>query len=156
MTCTDHIVVREFRKSDTPQILELMRGLAQFEGYSDEFRVTEDDILEKGFGENAIFHAFVGHLSSSSQLQAMVVTYVIPWTYDLRPTLVVKELFVSQQGRGKGLGRSLMEQVVMRAHSIGAARIQWTVLDGNYKAEEFYKHIGGEREKIWHTWKLIL
>ena len=156
MVSTSNIVVREARFEDIPDLLALMMGLADFEGYIDEFKVTQKDLIENGFGEKALFKAFVGHQKNTENLTAMAVTYMIPWTYDLRPTLVLKELFVSKPGRGHGLGTALMEQVKRHAMSIGAQRIQWTVLSGNNNAEKFYKTIGAEQDRIWLPWKLNL
>ena len=156
MTLTNNIVVREARQEDASELLNLMKGLADFEGYIDEFKVTQKDIIENGFGEKAIFKAFVAHQQSTVNLAAIAVTYVIPWTYDLRPTLVLKELYVAKSGRGHGLGTALMELVKQHAISIGAQRIQWTVLAGNNDAEKFYKTIGAEPERVWFPWKLKL
>lgn len=39
--------------ADVPVLIELMSALAEFEGYLDEFRVTEAELLARAFGDSA-------------------------------------------------------------------------------------------------------
>lgn len=86
----------------------------------------------------------------------MAVTHVVHWTYDLRPTLVLKELFLESAARGMGVGTEPMAAVRQQAQSIDAARIQWTVLAGNTAAERFYSHLGGAADAQWCNWVMHL
>ncbi len=45
----------------------------------------------------------------------MAVTYIIPWTYDLKPTVILKELFIHESARGEGIGKALMKRVASYA-----------------------------------------
>ena len=78
--------------------------LAIFEEYIDTFRVTEANLIAYGLTENPLFGAFVAAEHSSGRLLGMAVHYVVPWTYDMRPDLVLKELFVIKDVRGLGIG----------------------------------------------------
>ncbi|GAB5373846.1 MAG: hypothetical protein AcusKO_03080 [Acuticoccus sp.] len=82
----------------------------------------------------------------------MAVTYVVPWTYTLRPKLVLKELFVAEGGRGRGIGRSLMECVRGQAREVGADHFSWTVMKGNTRAEAFHRALGGRPDAKWENW----
>lgn len=128
-----------------------MRGLAVFEGYDEEFRVTVDDLILHGLGPSPRFGAFVAD-DGRGLLLGVAVHYVIPWTYDLRPTLVLKELFVEADGRRQGVGKALMEAVFSEAERIGAPRVQWQVLADNESAKAFYRGLGAAMDAKWHPW----
>ncbi|MET3664759.1 GNAT family N-acetyltransferase [Caulobacter sp. 1776] len=136
-------------------LVALMRELAVFEDYADAFAVTEASVIEAGFGPEPRFGALVAEADNGA-LVGMAVHYIIPWTYDLRPTLVLKELFVSPQARGQGVGAALMAALVAEGRRIGAGRINWTVMVGNARAEDFYRGLGGAPDAKWRPWTLPL
>ena len=146
--------VRAFQSSDVPELLELMRGLARFEGYIHDFTVTEDDLIRFGLGPDPAFESYVAESPSLEGLAGMVVVYRIPWTYDMRPTLVMKELFVRDDARGKGVGQALLRQVARRAQELDCPRLQWTVLPSNTPARRFYDLAGATQDVDWEHWQL--
>ena len=78
--------VRAATSGDVPALLGLMRELAVFERYLDRFAVTEAELLRRGFpaaGEPEYF-AFVAE--SPTGLAGYAVYYLIPFTYDLKPS----------------------------------------------------------------------
>jgi len=156
MAPTDQIVVRPFAVPDAPQLIELMRGLAKFEGYIEDFRVTQSELIRCGIGPDKKFLAFVAHASIDAKLLGMAVMYEQPWTYDMMPTLVLKELYVDCDARGRGIGNLLMKAIVRHARSCAASRIIWTVLNGNMRAEKFYQRLGGKPDRQWNNWIMLM
>jgi GNAT superfamily N-acetyltransferase len=151
----DHtIVVRPFERRDVPEMLTLMRALAVFEGYIDRFRVTEVDLIEYGLNDSPRFGVFVGE--RDGKIAGIAVHYQIPWTFDMKPTVVLKELFVTEDSRGLGIGRALLDRMSSYASAIGASRIAWTVLPDNAAAKRFYASIGAEPETGWEHWTLAI
>lgn len=146
--------VRLAERTDVDQLLELMRGLARFEEYIDDFAVTRESVLEHGFGEEHLFTSFVAE--ENDDLVGMAVVYTIPWTYTLRPKVVLKELFVKKAARNLGVGKALMAAVVSHARSIDAAELIWTVMEGNREAEGFYRSLGASPDLKWNNWSLNL
>jgi len=145
--------VRPFLETDIAELLELMRGLARFEGYIDDFRVTESDLKTFGLGAQPSFEAFVAERRDASGLLGMAVIYRIPWTYDLRPTLILKELFVRDDARGGGVGAALLARVAKRARELDCPRVQWTVLKDNEAARRFYAAAGATTDEVWEHWE---
>ena len=144
-------MIRKAIASDVPQLLVLMRKLAAFEGYVDRFAVTEGDLLERGFLSNKPeFVAWVA--SAPNELQAYALAYSIPFTFDLRPTVVLKELFVDESARSRELGSDLFQAMIRYARAIDARLIRWQVLPSNEAAKRFYKKIGGEPDLSWENW----
>lgn len=148
------MIIRDFQSSDASELLQLMRELAKFEGYIEQFCVTEGDLLQHGLGQNPRFRAFVALNENQPALLGMAVTYVIPWTYDLKPTVILKELFIHESARGEGIGNALMKRVASYAVEIGAPRVQWTVLNSNDKAMKFYRALGAKQDLEWLPWAL--
>lgn len=146
--------VRLAEPGDVDRLLELMRGLARFEEYIDDFAVTPESVLEHGFGEGRLFTSFVAE--QDNELVGMAVVYTIPWTYTLRPKVVLKELFVVEAARNLGAGKALMAAVVSHARSIDAAELIWTVMEGNREAEGFYRSLGASPDLKWNNWSLNL
>ncbi len=87
---SEEIVVRPFHAEDVPQLHALMSALADFEGY--DLAVTPADVVERGLSEAPQFEVFVAHNTGSTDLVSMAVVYQIPYTYHLKPNLVLKEL----------------------------------------------------------------
>lgn len=145
--------VRDFQAADITALLSLMRALAVFEGYADQFAVTADDLLTHGLGPEPLFGAKIA-VSAAGDLVGMAVHHCILWTYDRRPTLVLKELYVADGWRGAGVGRALMRAVASHASAIGAPRLHWLVLPDNHAAMRFYRSLGGKPEAGWQSWHM--
>jgi GNAT superfamily N-acetyltransferase len=145
-------VVRPFEPQDVDAVWRLMRDLAVFEGYIDAFAVTPEDILAHGFGLAPAFGVFVAVVDGA--VAGIAVHYRIPWTFDLRPVVVLKELFVAEAFRGLGVGNALFTQLRAHAAEIGASGVRWTVLPDNGAAKRFYAGQGGQRDAAWEHWCL--
>src|SRR5882757_3686896 len=146
------IMVRPFGRQDVGAVLALMRALAVFEGYDDKFRVTEADLITHGLGPSPRFGVFVAE--REDVIVGIAVHYIIPWTYDLKPVVWLKELYVAEAARGMAVGQALMEQLRQYADGIGASAIRWTALASNMPAKAFYRAVGGQPDEIWEMWQL--
>lgn len=146
------IEVRPARPSDIPALLPLMRALAEFEGYLDDFAVDQSAMLQRAFGLEPECRIFVA--PTGNRLLGYAVVLEVPFTYDLRPTLLLKELYVAQDQRGKGLGRSLVRAIARWAGQRGAGRLKWDVLAGNQAAETFYQGLGGRPDDKWIAYQM--
>ncbi len=145
------LCVRLFETADASQLLSLMKQLAIFEGYIDDFAVTVTD-LER-FGSAGPQQRFIAWVAErDGVLLGMAVTYVVNWTYDMKTTLVLKELYVDSAARGEGVGQSLMRAVFAYGRTIDAGKVAWTVMQGNTKAEAFYAGLGASRDHKWQNW----
>ena len=143
--------VRVAVEGDIPELLRLMCGLAEFEGYAEAFAVTEATLRAQGFGSAPPdFRALVADsVKAPGTLLGMLVYYIIPFTFRARPTLVVKELFVDEIGRGLGLGESLMRAAAEAAVARGCAVLKWQVASWNADAQRFYERLGAVADPVW-------
>lgn len=151
------MIIRPARVSDVTQLLRLMQDLAVFEGYRDRFAVTPSDLLQRGFSTDREpqFHVFVA-AGEDEVLRGYALTYFIPFTFDLRPTLVLKEFFVDAKHRSEGLGHALYAGVIEHGRRAGARLLRWQVLPGNQRAIQFYRSFGAKPDEDWENWILEL
>lgn len=142
---------------DAEPLLQLMRKLAEFENYRPDFRVSCGDLLARGLAasQDAQFKAFVTD-SNTAGLSGYAVVQEVPFTFDLRPTLILKELFVTQDSRSQGVGTALMSAVLDYARARGCGRLRLDVMPGNEAAKRFYRRFGGDRDSAWENWVLAL
>lgn len=149
-------MIRRAVAADAPQLLSLMRGLARFEGYDDRFAVTVEALLERGFSPERPpeFTAWVVEIDGT--LVGYAVIYVIPYTFDLRPTVVLKELFIDENARGRNFGNGLMSAVIEHARTINARLVRWQVLPENDAAKSFYRQRGARVDADWENWFIAL
>lgn len=149
--------IRAAAADDAESLIPMMRALAVFEGYDDRFAVNAQDLVVRGLGKGSRseFHAMVAEIEGIG-LAGYVVFMVVPFTYDLRPTLVLKELYVDGRYRRWGLGRRLFEAVRGYAAGVEAGRIRWLVLPSNVPAKRLYAACGGRPDTAWETWECTL
>ena len=150
-------LVRPAGPVDAVPLLALMRELARFEGYHGDFTVTAIDLLARGLAPTGApeFVAFVAE-HPGDELLGYAIVVEIPFTFDLRPTLILKELYVREDARGSGTGSALFERVRALGRARGAGRLKWDVLPTNEPARAFYRRAGGTPDATWERWLLPL
>ncbi len=148
--------MRRALAGDVPALLELMKGLAEFEHYDADFAVTAETLLAQGFEKTPPdFVALVADDDTApGALLGMLVYYIIPFTFRVRPTLYIKELYVAESGRGHGVGEALMRAAASEALALGCATIKWQVAEWNSKARAFYERLGATADHEWVDYAL--
>jgi len=141
--------VRKAVEADIPDLLPLMRGLAELEGYAPHFAVTEETLREQGFRRDPPdFQALVAEAAAGG-LEGMLVFYLVPFTFRARPTLFVKELFVAEAARSRGAGEALMRAAAAEAVRRGCAAVKWQVAGWNADGRRFYERLGAVADEVW-------
>jgi GNAT superfamily N-acetyltransferase len=145
--------IRRAVESDIPSLLPLMRELAEFEKYSKDFAITEEVLREQGFHRSPPdFHCLIAE--EDSRLVGFLVYYFVPFTYRAKPNLIVKELYIADRNRSRGIGRQLMKAVAKEAQQAGCGMIKWWVAKWNERGMEFYKRLGATIDSEWHEFQL--
>jgi GNAT superfamily N-acetyltransferase len=144
--------IRSMVREDMPELLRLMEGIVTFERGSN-FRLTEAELLRRGFGERPEFGAFVAD-RGDGRLAGMAVHYEIPLMHTLQPLLMMKWLFVDPDVRGLGVGQRLMQRMARHAVDTGHQKFCWFVLKDNTAAQAFYRGIGATPDPDWDRWQL--
>ena len=152
---TDQIVIRDTVKNDLPSWRVLWDGYNAFYGRCGTTalpsRITETT-WSRFFDDYEPMHALVA--TQSGQLLGLAHFLYHRSTTSLGPTCYLQDLFTAEQARGKGVGRALIDAVVERAKSVGAARVYWQTHETNAVAMRLYDQLSEKSgfivyRKVW-------
>ena len=139
--------IRKATREDMPQVLELIKELADYENASDQVEITISDLEDEGFDKGS-FTCFVADVEG--KLEGMALTYFRFSTWKGR-TVHLEDLIVRKSMRGTGLGGALYKTVVQFGKDNGVRRIEWVVSEGNKNAIQFYENSGADIKRNWYT-----
>lgn len=139
--------LRNAVKEDCKRLLELIQELADYEKASDEVIVTLDHFEESGFGKNPVWWAFVAE--DEQQMVQGFALYYIRYSTWKGQCMYLEDLLVTEQMRGKGIGKLLFEAVMNETKKRGFKRMCWQVLDWNEPAINFYKKFNATLDPEW-------
>lgn len=140
--------------SDVPLILEFIRGLADYENLTHEVEATEEKLRATLFPATgpAVAHCVLAFVDD---VPAGFALYFFNYsTFLAKPGLYLEDLFVPPAWRGRGIGRALLLHLAQLAHARGCGRMEWTVLDWNQPAIDFYEKLGARRMREWQICRL--
>ncbi|QSS96022.1 GNAT family N-acetyltransferase [Psychroflexus sp. ALD_RP9] len=143
--------IRLAAAEDMPQVLNLIKELAKFENEPDAVEVNVDDLKAYGFGKDALFKCFVAEIDATIVGMALFYSRFSTWKGE---TYHLEDLIVTQSHRQKGIGKALLEALILHAKTHKIKRVEWVVLDWNSNAIEFYKSYGATVFKEWRTVQL--
>jgi len=147
--------IRSARPADLATILGLIRGLADYEKLSGEVVATEELLRRSLFPDNGAAPMAYCVLAEADGTAAGFALYFFNFsTFLARPGLYLEDLFVRPEFRGRGIGKALLLHLAKLANARGCGRMEWTVLDWNQPAIEFYESLGARRMKEWQICRL--
>jgi GNAT superfamily N-acetyltransferase len=133
-------------KEDCPRLMELVHELALFEKAPEEVTVTLDEFIEAGFGEKPVWKAFVAEVDG--EIVGFAVYYIRYSTWK-GSRLYLEDLIVTEEYRGKGVGKLLFNRLIQEAKELGFSGMVWQVLDWNEPAIKFYNKYEANIEAGW-------
>lgn len=137
---------------DIPHILRFIRELAIYEKLEHEVIVTAQDLEKNLFGENP--HAEVIFIERAGVKVGFALYFINFSTFLGLPGIYLEDLFVLPQERGHGFGKRLLAHIAKIAVDRGYGRFEWSVLDWNIPAIEFYRSIGAKPMSEWTVQRL--
>ncbi|NLT37383.1 MAG: GNAT family N-acetyltransferase [Methanomassiliicoccus sp.] len=131
--------IRFAREGDEALILFFIRSLADYEGLASGVVTNEETIRDSMFMSECA-EALIGMLDGKPVAFALFFhTYA---GFLGKPNLYVEDLFVVEEHRGKGLGKSMIACLAKIADQRDCHRMDWLVLDWNEPTIAFYKGLG--------------
>jgi GNAT superfamily N-acetyltransferase len=140
------ITVRKAVKEDCARLLELINELAVFEKAPHEVTVTLDHFVESGFSSNPVWYAFVAE--ENGVVNAFALYYVRYSTWKGQ-RMYLEDILVTEQSRGKGMGKMLFDRLIEEAKAKNFKGIVWQVLSWNEPAINFYKKYNTRFDDEW-------
>jgi GNAT superfamily N-acetyltransferase len=154
MTMTDSpgFQIKSATESDVPVILSFVKKLAGYEQLSHEVVATEELLRENLFGERRTAEVAIGYLEAEPV--GFVLFFHNYSTFLGKPGLYIEDLFVDEEYRGRGYGRALLLHVARLAKARDCGRLEWSVLDWNQPAIDFYKKLGALPMSDWTMFRI--
>jgi len=144
--------IRPATRDDAPLLLELIGALADYERLRDEV-VLDVALLERHlFGERPAAEAVIAETAGEPVGYALFFSTFS--TFVGRPGIWLEDLFVLPARRRGGIGRALLEHVAQLAVARGCGRLEWSALDWNAPALDFYRGLGARRLPEWRLHRL--
>ena len=140
------IKIRAAVAADCPRILELINELAIYERAPEEVTVTIDHFIDSGFGQNPVWKAFVAEADDKIVGFALYYTRYSTWK---GCRLYLEDFIVTEEYRGKGIGKLLFENVIKETKNGNYSGMVWQVLDWNEPAINFYNKYKAQLEAGW-------
>jgi GNAT superfamily N-acetyltransferase len=145
-------MIRYATPDDVSVIRELIRELADYEKSLHEVEVTEEQLREVLFGEQASVFAHVAE--SDGEVVGFALWFLTFSTWTGTRGLYLEDLYVRPGHRGGGHGKALLAELGRISVERGYERLEWSVLDWNTPAIDFYESIGARPQSDWIRYRL--
>ena len=139
--------IRNASEQDVPLILQMIKGLAEYEKLSDQVVATEDGLRESLFGAHPVAEVVIGY--AGDQPAGFALFFHNFSTFLGQRGLYLEDLFVLPEWRSRGLGRQLLAHLARIAVERNCGRMEWSVLDWNEPAMRVYRGIGATPLDDW-------
>ena len=147
MSTPNRFSIRPAQPSDVAHIQAMIIELAVFEQLEHMVVATEALLHEGLFGARPACEAIIG------EEDGVVVTFALFFhnfsTFLSKKGLYLEDLYVKQDCRGKGYGKAMLVRLAQLALERQCGRFEWSVLDWNTPAIDFYKAMGAELLPDW-------
>ncbi|WP_413586009.1 N-acetyltransferase family protein [Bdellovibrio sp. HCB274] len=142
-----NIKIVSAKESDIPEILHFITQLAIYEKLEHEVVATEESLRKTLFGEKKF--AEVIFLEEDGSKAGFALFFHSYSTFLALPGIYLEDLFVLPEHRGKGYGKRLLSHLAKIAVERGCGRLEWSVLDWNKPAIDFYLSLGSKPMDEW-------
>src|SRR5471032_3031542 len=146
------IQIRDAVRADASLILGFITELAIFEKAEHKVVATLADIEDSLFAADATARALI--CSIGDQAVGYAVYFLSYSTWLGRNGLYLEDLYISPEHRGVGAGKLLLQFLAREACNTGCGRFEWSVLDWNEPAIEFYQSIGAKPQPEWVRYRM--
>jgi GNAT superfamily N-acetyltransferase len=134
-------------RADVPEILRLIRALADYEKLSHEVVATESALAQTLFGAKPAAEVLLAE--QDGRAVGFALFFQNYSTFLGKPGIYLEDLFVEPAQRGQGTGKQLLGALAKIAVERGCGRFEWAVLDWNTPAIGFYEKLGAKPVSDW-------
>jgi GNAT superfamily N-acetyltransferase len=146
------INIRRATAADAPILCELITALAVYEKLPPPDAGSPQRLARDMSGEPPRFQAFIAELSGRPIGYA--VAFETYSTFAAAPKYYLEDIFILPNYRGRGYGHGLFAALAGEAALRGCQAMEWTALDWNTPAHDFYKGFGAFRMPEWQIFRL--
>jgi GNAT superfamily N-acetyltransferase len=135
--------------ADAALLLRFIRALAEYEREPDAVRVTEQTLARQLADDDPPFECLIASLDGEPAGFALFFRTYSTWLG--QPGIWLEDLFVAPEARRRGVGRALLQRLAAIAEERACGRLEWSVLEWNQPAIEFYASLGA---KLMDDWRI--
>ena len=146
------ISIRKAVPADAAIIHGFIVELAVYEKAEHEVKASIAEIESSIFSAGSPAKALICELNGEAI--GFAVYFYNYSTWQGRKGLYLEDLYVSPKHRGLGAGKFLLRHLAQIAVDEGCGRFEWSVLDWNQPAIEFYDSVGAKPQAEWLKYRL--
>ncbi len=152
-TRSDETHIVPATKKDIPLIREFILELAEYErALPGEAPVTEKDLADNLFGKRPAAEVLIAYFGDTPAGFALFFHNYSTWLG--KRGIYLEDLFVRPAARKHGVGFALLRALAKIAVDRDCGRVDWSVLNWNEMAIDFYKQVGAKAMDDWTSFRL--
>jgi len=145
--------IRPARPEDVPAIHAMIRALAEYEKLEHLCVATPADLDAALFGPRPAAEALIACRNGAPA--AFALFFLNYSTFLGRRGLWLEDLFVLPAHRRQGCANALLKALARIARERGCGRFEWSVLDWNTSAIDFYRTLGATVLPDWRIVRVV-
>jgi GNAT superfamily N-acetyltransferase len=146
------IQIRRGTIADADLIYSLICELADYEKLRHEVVATVETCRESLFGPQSCSEVLIAELHGEPA--GLAIYFSTYSTFLARNGIYLEDIYVRESLRGQGIGKQLLAAVAKVAVSRECGRLEWSVLDWNQPAIDFYEALGAVALSEWIKYRL--
>ena len=139
--------IEQIKRDEVPELLGLIRELARFEKLEHEVEATVESLSDSLFKGNPVAGALIGRVDRD--LAGYALYFFTFSSFIGRAGIWLEDLYVRPTFRRQGLGRAMIEAVARIGAEKNCGRFEWTALNWNKNALDFYRKLGAQMMDEW-------
>jgi GNAT superfamily N-acetyltransferase len=149
---TTNFEIKPATIKDAQTIVDLIKAIAEYEKLSDQVEATNETIIKHLFSQKSYAECIIAF---ENNIPIGFALYFHNFsTFVSKPGIYLEDLFVMESHRGKGYGKNLLLQIIAIAKQRNCGRVEWSVLNWNKPAIDFYESLGATAMNEWTTYRL--
>lgn len=144
--------IRSATSADAELVFELICELADYEKLRHEVVATVETIRETVFGPGSCTEVLIAEWQGEPA--GFAIFFATYSTFLGRQGIYLEDIYVREAVRGHGIGKQLLAEVARLAVQRSCGRLEWSVLDWNKPAIDFYESLGAEAQSEWLRYRL--
>ncbi len=143
--------IRNAVKEDAKDIFNFINELAIFEKLKDKVNTSIEELRVNIFDNK---YANVLLLEVDNKKIGFALFYYTFSTFEGKPSLYLEDFYIVSDQRNKGYGKETLSFLAKYAVEYGCARFEWSCLNWNQKAIDFYLGFGALPQTDWTLFRL--
>ena len=148
----NEVQIRPLVETECDLVHEMICELADFEKLRHNVEATADSVRDALFGAHPTAEAVLAECNGEAVGFALFFHNYS--TFVGKKGLYLEDLYVREPHRRRGIGRALLIHLAGIARERNCGRFEWSVLDWNENAINFYQQLGAEVLPDWRTVRL--